>query len=288
MSQVDPKLIQEKRRLEQDLSVSFVKEDIGAIHSIYFDLNLLQDVYLGALYLHTKDEEEYNKVLSILPLYQSRIDKDVCKYFPFMKNISDEYLFNFIRNTDRQDLLYKASPHTNLWFYIPTLVSGLIDRNRVVDGYDGFHCDIYINLYPTKYPSQICKIINKYLKSISSHVSLKTVNMPFEELPAYVRNIPEVYFFEDISIIASTDSAIYKDFYEEMVYDKKYIFTKKIITTNDLRTDIVTSLEKTKYFLNIFTTFDFVDIYFPGIEYVPSIKLKTNKDDNTSVIHRTD
>ncbi len=286
MSQIDPKLIQEKRRIEQDLSNSFIQEDIGAIHSIYFDLNLLQDVYLGALYLHTKDEDEYNKVLSVLPYYQSRIDKDVSKYFPFMENINDEFLFNFIRNTHRQDLLYKASPHTNLWFFIPKLIDTLVNRNRVVDGYDGFHCDIYINLYPTNYTADVCKTINKYLKNISKHISFKTVNMPFEELPVYIRNLPDVYFFEDISTVASTDSKINKDFYQDMSYDRKYIFSKKLITADNLKTDIITSLTKTKNFLNIFTQFDFIDIYFPGVEYIPSVDI--NSDKNSTVIHRTD
>ena len=69
MSQIDPKLIEKKRSMEQDLSEAAILNDIDTIHSIYFDLVLLQDVYIGALLLHSKNEEEYNKILLNLNLF---------------------------------------------------------------------------------------------------------------------------------------------------------------------------------------------------------------------------
>ena len=284
MSQIDPKLIEKKRSMEQDLSEAAILNDIDTIHSIYFDLVLLQDVYIGALLLHSKNEEEYNKILLNLPIYQSRIDTDVCKYFPFMENINDEYLFNFIRTTPRQDLLYKSSLHTSLWMFIPKLMEIIINKDRIVNGYDGFHCDFYINLYPTNYTPEICKLMNRHFKKITSGISLKTVNMPFVELPEYVRNLPKMYFIEDIGTLASTNSPIFESFYKNDTFDNKYIFSKKIISNNKLEVPIVESFEKTKYFMNMFTTFDYVDIYFPGIQYIPSYQPEQSND---KIVHQT-
>lgn len=287
MSQIDPELIKKKRQLEQDLSISFLKNDIGAIHSIYFDLTLLQDVYLGALYLHTRNEEEYNKVLHTLPYYQSRIDKDVCKYFPFIdENITDEFLFNFIRNTDKQEILYRASPHTNLWFYIPKLIEILKDHNKVLDGPDGFYCDLYINLYPTNYTNNICKALNRRFKHIHPKISFKTVNMPFDKLPENIRRLPKMYFLEDISMLFSSDSPISKEVYEYNAYDNKFIFSKRVMTVNP-DSDIITAFKKTKYFANIFTSFDYVDVFFPGIQYIPPVRSDDTSDKQT-VVYKTE
>lgn len=286
MSKIDPDLIKKKKRLEKDLSESIILSDVNAIHSIYFDLVLLQDVYIGALLLHARNEEEYNKILSKIPIYQSRIDTDVCKYFPFMEHVNDEYLFNFIRTTHRQDLLYKASPHTSLYVFIPKIIEVLIDRNRIVDGYDGFHCDIYVNLYPTNYTDEICKIMNKQFKKITSGISFKTVNMPFTELPKHVRELPKMYFIEDIGTLAGTNSPIHADFYENNNFFDKYIFSKKIITSDNTDVPIEDIFKKTKYFINMFTTFDFMDIYFPGVQYIPSVKLETESEKEV-LVHQT-
>ena len=266
---IDPKLLKMKKQAEQNLSRSFILDSIGAIHSIYFDLPLLQDVYLGGILLNHKTTKEYYGILQSIPYYLSRIDKAVCRYFP--TSLTDEELFAYISDPANAENLAKVSPHTTLWSVLNGLIGIIINHNRVADEETGFHCDIYINLYPVKYPPIVCKVISSHLKSISSNITLKTVNMPFTELPRSVRMTPDMYFLEDNGVLFSDTSPIKDEVYVENAYDNKYIYSRKVITTHPAA-DIKTAFEKSKYLCNIFTHFDYVDIGIPGVEYLPPVK----------------
>lgn len=284
MAAINSNLINQKRNLEQQLSSQFLESEIGAIHSIYFDLNILQEIYVGAMLLHAKNEEEYNKYLECLPRYQSRIDNEVCKYFD--TDITDEQLLEFIRYPNNGEKLFKASPHTSVWFILKDLINLIVEKNKIIDGSSGFHCDFYINMYPAVYPPVVCKYIAAILKQISANITFKTVCLPFVDLPQQIRLTQDMLFLNDVSVLMDTDSPICKEVYEMNAYDSKYIFARRTISNKQIKDEPLNDLfRRSRHFINIFTNFSFIDTIIPGVDYIQQID---DSDLKTTVISGDD
>ena len=65
-TKIDNRLLEQKKKMEQSLSLDFMGSDLRPIHNIYFDISILQDIFVGTLLLHTNNEEEYNRILACL------------------------------------------------------------------------------------------------------------------------------------------------------------------------------------------------------------------------------
>ena len=268
-SHIDPRLLEKKREMENKLSEDIILSDLRAIHSIYFDLPLLQEIRIGALLLLAKDEEEYNNILSRIPIYLARVDTDICKYFN--THYTDEEVHAFIKDPKNAEYLYKASPHTNLWFYLPTLFSSLVDNNRLIGKQQQY--TVYVNIHTTGYTPVVCKVMTRYFQRIGTNIAFKTIHKPFYELSQYTRLTPELYFMEDMGDIFDNikhpNTAL--DVYSQNAYDNKFVFGRKLITTDDVTADLETAFSKSKHFFNIFTNFNYIDIAIPGVEYVTPV-----------------
>lgn len=269
-SNIDKKLLSRKKEMEQALSLKMMENEFGTIHNIYFDLSVLQDLNIGTLLLHTTNEREYKKILSCIPVYLSRIEPKICKYFP-STTMTDEDIRQYILNPDNAEMLYKASPHTTIWFMLPYIFKRIYDRNRMADKPDKFRCAMYLNVYGTGYGQLICKIIRNKIAKINNRITLHIINKPIHELSRNTRVIPDVYFIEDIGNWISTDTEISKEFYQDLLYEDKHFFSKRMVTSEGITVPVIEAFSKSRDFMRTFTSFDYMDVGIPNVQYIPPV-----------------
>ena len=269
-TKLDNRLLEQKKKMEQSLSLDFMGSDLRPIHNIYFDISILQDIFVGTLLLHTNNEEEYNRILACLPVYLSRVEPAICKYFP-STTLTDDYIFDFIKNPANAERLYTASPHTTIWYMLPAIFQKIYENNRKVDKPDKFYCNMYVNLYPTGYGASVCNVMANCIKRINDKITFNTITKPVTQVQQSTRMIPDVYFVEDIGKWMGTDSIIYKEFYEDLLYENKQFYSKRVITNTEIALPIDESFIKSRNFIRTFTDFDYLDVSIRGVQYIPPV-----------------
>lgn len=275
---IDQKLLSRKKEMEQALSLKMMENEFGTIHNIYFDLSVLQDLNIGTLLLHTKSELEYKKILSCIPVYLSRIEPSICKYFP-TTTMTDEEIHQYILNPDNAEMLYKASPHTTIWFMLPYIFKRIYDRNRMVDKPERFKCNMYLNVHGTGYGQSVCKIMRTKISRINDKITLKIINKPIHELSRSTRIAPDVYFVEDIGNWISTDTEVSKEFYQDLLYEDKQFFSRRVVTSTGITVPVIEAFSKSRDFMRTFTSFDYMDVGIPNVQYVPPV-IEEDPSDN--------
>lgn len=261
-------LIKKKKQLEQKISTKIIEHEIGAIHKIYFELPILQEIFIGTLLLLARSEQEYKSILACISVYLSRLDNNINKYF--LTKHSDEDIYKILNNPENSLLIFKSSPFTNVWYSLQDLFIKIIEKNRVIDSQTNNNLEIYINTYPLKYPPKVCEFLSKFLKKLYPKIILKTLSTPFEKCPYELRTFFDLYFFNDITPLVSTDNELSKEFYNGN-YISKLLFSRRVISVNNPSINIIDSLKQSKDFLNIFSTFSYLDICIPGIKYIPPV-----------------
>lgn len=267
---IDNKLLSRKKDMEQALSLKMMEKEFETIHNIYFDLAVLQDLNIGTLLLHTKDEIEYKRILSCIPVYLSRIEPAICKYFPSI-SLTDEDIKKYILDRNNAEMLYKASPHTDIWFMLPHIFKRIYERNRMVDRPERFRCNMYLNVYGTGYNQEVCKIIRTKISRINNKITLHIINKPIHELSQGTRITPDIYFVEDIGNWISTDSVVSREFYQDLLYEDKQFFSKRMVTATDVTVPVIEAFNKSRDFMRTFTAFEYMDVSIPNVQYVPPV-----------------
>lgn len=266
---VNQSLLDRRQQLEQKLSADMMSAELRPIHNIYFDLSVLQDLNIGTLLLHTKTEEEYNNILACIPIYLAKIEPSVCKYFP-TTTLTDDYIKKFIKDPKNAEMLYTASPHTTVWYMLPHVFQQVYKKNKIIDN-NQFKCNMILNISISGYTETVCKIIATKMRLINRNITLQTVSKPIHELSKQTRVTPDVYFVEDIGQWISTDSIVSKEFYEDLLYENKHFFSRRVITATDVVVPVTEAFMKSREFMRTFTDFNFMDVGIPNIQYVPPV-----------------
>ena len=102
---------QEFRSVCDNMSKEIVKPFLAQKEHMYIDADLLYDYRLGAVLALTRNEEQYNYVMSQLPAYLNAHDNKTAKYFPDL-NLTDEQIEEFIRKPEYYTFITAAAPAT--------------------------------------------------------------------------------------------------------------------------------------------------------------------------------
>lgn len=260
-------LIEKKKKLEQNLSSKLISQEIGPIHRVYLDLSVLQEIYIGAMLLLARTEKEYMSILSCITVYLSRLDNHICKYFK-LDNRTDEDVYRILKDENNASLIFKASPFTNVWYTLQDIFIKIIEKNRVLDSQSNTPLEVCINTFPIQYPTNIQNYISNFLKKLNKSTKVQFIHTPIEQYEH--RSSFDLYFLHDITPLVTTDNSIAIDFYSGR-YESKLIFARRVISINDTSIDVVKGITDTRNFLNVFTTFSYLDVYIPGIKYNPAV-----------------
>lgn len=249
------------------MNIADMEESIKPIKRIYIDLNMIHEINIGALLLHTTTEEEYNLIKAAIPKYSSRIDTHICSHFGDL-NITDEDIFNFQQNKDNAERLFKASPTTNLMHQFPIILEDITKHNGITNTVHSI--DIIINTYPIVFPSNICKFMSAMWKKISRSITFNTITKPHWELADSTIMSIDRFYVNDIYPWIGYDDRMRDLFCDKKIYDNKEFVTRKVKQDDTDHVDNIAHMfDTTEAMCNLFCNFSYMDIIIPP-EYTGS------------------
>ncbi len=126
---------------------------LTAVNTIYVELSVIQDIYLGALLCLLKDESEYNYVLSGLSNYNSRYLLGCAQYFPDLK-IEESELQKILEDPEHTLNIIRSSPMTKAFSQLGEFILMIHEHNRLVNARDKT-LTIYLSTYPLKFSHEV-------------------------------------------------------------------------------------------------------------------------------------
>lgn len=119
---------------QTDFSKAYVKNISEMTTSIYIDLPMLQDIYLGGLLQMTaEDPVAFSHIVSNIKDYHNRVTATHADYFPDL-GISEAQLFEYISDPKHCGDLLLKSPPTTFWPSLRRFHDSIVRENSVLDG----------------------------------------------------------------------------------------------------------------------------------------------------------
>lgn len=244
-----------------ELNILDMEESIKPIKRVYVDLNMIHEINIGTLLLHTTNEEEYNLIKAAIPNYTSRIDTHICDHFGDL-NITDTEIFKFQQDQNNAERLFKASPTTNLMHMFPMILEDITKHNEITNKVQAI--DIVINTYPIIFPAKICKFMSAMWRKISDNVVFNTVTKPHWELADSTLMSMDRFYVNDIYPWIGHDDRMCELFCDKKIYDNKEFVSRKVKQDDSDPTDNIKHMfETTEAMCNLFCSFSYMDIIIP-------------------------
>ena len=103
------------QEMKLDFEKAYRKHVWPIVKSIYIDLPMLIDIYLGGLLLMTQDTRYgLPHIVDYINNYNARVTPEPAKYFPYL-GVNDKQLFEFIMKPENSMELLAYSPPTTFW-----------------------------------------------------------------------------------------------------------------------------------------------------------------------------
>lgn len=117
-----------------DFREQYAKHVSPTVTSLYIDLPMLQDIYLGGLLHMTMDDPAaLTHIVNRLEAYHNRYTEDHASCFPAL-GITEEQLLAFVTDPANASELLLKSPPTTFWTSLRNLHTSIKKDNKVVDG----------------------------------------------------------------------------------------------------------------------------------------------------------
>ena len=221
------------------LNQRIMEDTLAPISSIYIDIQMLRDIYLGTL-LKLCTSTEYNYILANLVNYERRIlELPILEYFPEVTSVSMDDIINYISDPSHTLELCMTAPTTSLFTEFLSMIHYTVQHNKVASGESSPWLTICINFYPLPASEYVKTIYSRLVESIYPRCKLQYTVIKLSQLPASVlytsSNKPRysMYFIYDFIDFLSSSSTSLTKYRDDLCY-----FNTPIITTRRIDPDI--------------------------------------------------
>ena len=250
------------------LSKSYFTDISDTISTIYVDMEILQDLRIGALLQTVTVPEEIEYIQEQIPEYNRRLDLETAKHFPVLKK-TDEELDQIIKDNPLKTAI--VSPWTKIYNNFMIVLGSLYMKTKSRDTKPA-PLLVVINTEAAPYPIQLFDKLAKMIQLTYPGAVVKSSAYKRYEADADLYLGTDMYFLYDhekffnskfISSIMQKPSSKTK-----VIYTTPYVNPKVGLDPSEY----AKGLASTGATLNLF--FDF--FYMPaGIEWQPTPKQTT-------------
>lgn len=151
----------------KNLYDAFFNAALKPIRSIYVDMELLQDLKMGAMLTFITLQEELEYIQHRIPIYNDRLDDECAKYFPLLE-ITEEQIIERMRDLKHMDTICTIAPFSSAYQALVKLLEGSAKHNDMTTTH--LPIRIVVNVADLTYPEilkrQFANALNVYLKNV--------------------------------------------------------------------------------------------------------------------------
>lgn len=249
------------------LSEDYFTNITERVSKIYVDMEILQDLRIGALFQTVTVPEEIEYIQSCIPDYNKRLDLETAKYFPVL-NKTDEELDEIIKNNPLRVAI--ASPWTKIYNNFQIVLRCLRENTLKRDASPA-PLMIVVNTGLVPYPLQLFDKFARLVKHTYPGVVIKSSSYPRYEAD------DDLYLSSDMFFLYDYEKFLNSSFIMKMLDSPEYK-TRTLYTTPYVNKTL--GLDPNEYLKGLISTgatlnlfFDF--FYMPtGIDWEPEPKIK--------------
>ena len=231
------------------------------VDRIYVDMELLQDLKIGALLQTATVPEEIEYIQSCIPTYNCRFDLETASHFPVLKT-TDEKLLEIMKKNPKKTAM--ISPWTKIYSNFHIVLKYLYLKSTSTHN-QATPLNIVVNCADISYPIQLFDMFAKQIE-----VSYPGATVKLAYFPRY-KGTDDFYLDFDMFFLYDHETFFGSSFITRLINSPKYK-TRVIYTTPYVNkkmgldpSEYMKGLESTGSALNLF--FDFY--YMPtGINWV--------------------
>lgn len=238
------------------LSKSYFTEITEQVSKIYVDMEILQDLRLGALLQTATVPEEIEYIQSCIPEYNNRLDLKTAEHFPVLNKTDDE-LDQIIKANPIKTAL--VSPWTKIYYNFQIVLGYLHDNTRIKDTKPS-QLLIVINTETVPYPLPLFDKLAKLIKKTYPEATIKA--------SSYKRYDGEedLYLSSDMFFLYDHEKFLNTPFVTKMMNSPKYK-TRTIYTTPVVNTSL--GLDESEYLKGLMSTGATLNLFFDFF-YMPT------------------
>lgn len=228
------------------------------IRSIYVDMELLQDLRLGALFTMLKVKSEMRYIYTKLNDYNNRLDNELCSYFPALK-FTEQNILDRLADDKHSLRICGMSPFTAAYDYFLFMLMEAIKHNNNLGKV--LSINICVNVSDIHYSKVF---YDMFVKNIS--VIMPTLNFSMHNYTRYqypvdeFRNFDMLFLYDIRDLLQNNDTMamLFMQqgvFFDKEIYSPPYI-DKTLHTDPNEYTKILTS---TASGLDMFCNFKYLN-----------------------------
>lgn len=225
--------------------------------NIYADMELLQDLKFGALLTMLSTEDEAKYLYTKLSVYNTRIDNELCKYFPAL-GIKEEQITERLADTAFAPIICKIAPFTEAYDIFTTFLGTALKHNQVLG--DTRPVTLTINISDIVYPKRLLSAMSNNLQTMFPGIAVNfTTDKRYGvDIAEFLHN--DTFFLFDVPTLLADSSATSVAFVQNGAFFGKKVFSVPYLDTT-LHTeekDYTNILVSTEYGLNIYCDFKYI------------------------------
>lgn len=274
MIPIDPKRYAGHGDLLQSqlVQADIMGKEIEPIRNIYFDLQCLRDIRLGALltFIHDKGSaEEYQYMLTQVSQYNARVDREVMTYFPKLP-YTEADLDMRIADPTYTDKIVILAPTTGCYENLHKILYVIKRRNDHTD--KSIPVRVVINLHPFKVTDFLKDMFTKVIQSICPTYKVAFMEKPLKHInPQSLMGVEgdkltfRIFFIWDVfDSFLGEDSSLKILYTEDMKFQDIQIYAAKLLqvpasVVKDELDNALQNLETLYAYLNICSLFEYMD-----------------------------
>jgi hypothetical protein len=246
-----------EQRLEQ-LKKEYCEAAFVPLHTLYVDLEMLQDFRIGALLSLITTEPEYQYILHRLPSYGGRYDNNTMKHFPVITDITDSDIDNRLADVNYHSRLARTSPMTLAFDILKELIAYMHCSNRRCER-EKDRLTITIGTNSVIYDQAAKKIFIDTLTKHDKYLDVTFLNRPLWKIE------PELIFKFDIYMFYNLATFMQQKAICESVCEKTALLRKRVYAYPILEKEPTAELtaeemlHNTKLVMDVVCDFVYVD-----------------------------
>lgn len=257
------------------LSKAYFADISEKISRIYVDMEILQDLRIGALLKSTTVPVEIEYLQSRIPEYNQRLDLETAKHFPVL-NKTDEELDAIIKENPLSIAL--ISPWTNIYNNFMIVLQSLYMKTSAKDT-TAAPLLVVVNTASMTYPIQLFAKLADQIRRVYPGATVKS--------SAYQRYEaePDMYINTDMFFLYDHEKFFNSSFINTMMSEKNHK-TKVIYTTPYVNKNL--GLDKSEYMKGLVSTGATLNLFFdffympPGINWEPNSNVEKEQSENSA------
>ena len=236
----------------QSLNKQYFDAIINPINKIYVDMEMLQDLRLGALISTVTVKEELAYIYKQIPRYNERFELKTAEFFPVLHK-TDEELDEIVANNPM--MIAGMAPWTTNYSNFNAILSFLNISNKTTST-DHAPLTVVVNCADMEYPIELFDQFVKTLCSVHGKVNFKLSHKSRYEEDADFYNQFNMFFMYDHEAFLNNE-VLLDSFTTRDTFMSKIVYTLPIVNS-DLgihESEYAKALASTNAMLNLFCDF---------------------------------